>query len=182
MQFLGVTRPFNKTDNETFELHPIGLNEQTSTNVEEAFSWTVTNKASNILRDYSLFWYDTGSHSLASWLVEKENVDRSLSLPQIFSISEEAVKILLGDEEFRRDIIKMTQYIGQILSEMNITTLGEVSIFQEDTEEPKLFVTYGVTGKKYSKILEIWDEISKKVGSVIPTSTLEKTAIVFEEL
>jgi len=175
-----MSRRLNEDSNQIIPAQSISLNEHL-TNYQEPIWWTFTNVAPKGLKSFPLLAY-TLSHSFVSWLVEKRNIDRYFGLPLIFSVSDEAIGILSEDTELKRAFIQMSERIGRLLLEGNVSAIGEVSTFQEDEEKPKVFITYAIMSKKYSEILKIWDGICEDLTQSIPVSSLQKIAIVLDQL
>jgi hypothetical protein len=148
----------------------------------ESQTWLNTNVSQEIFKTFSYFNFNASSLHFASWLVEKTNCDLSLGIPFVFSISENAIGLLSKSTEFREDVIDICNKISEFVLERDLIAVGEISIFQEDETEPKLFITYGIANKQYKEILELWDEVCKQLAKSTSTSSLEKIAVIFDQL
>ena len=116
------------------------------------------------------------------WIFQQVNYDISLGMPLIFSISPNAEELLLKGPTLKENVLDMLGSIADFMSEKDLKAIGEISIFQEDESEPKLFITYGILNKRYDEILKLWDEACKELMKSIPLESLEKVAIIFDQL
>lgn len=151
-----------------------------ASSILQSCAWLYGNAYSEIYGTLNLY----SPPNLASIWVKTEigNCSLSLGLPLIFSISQDAEKLLSANADFKRDLIDICQDIAEFATDRNLTAIGEISIFQEDESEPRLFITYGIANKSYSEILKSWDEVCKKLAEIVPINTLEKIAVIFDQL
>lgn len=137
------------------------------------------NETFNFARHNSLGTYS--NVRIEPWMLGQANYDFSFGLPLIFSISSNAEKLLLGKPTLKRDVLGIVDIVDDFVSARKLKAIGEMSIFQEDESEPKLFITYGILHKRYEEILKLWDEVCEELMKSIPVESLEKVAIVFDQ-
>ena len=112
----------------------------------------------------------------------EENCNFLLGLPLIFSISLDAEKFLSASKTFEKNVSEICSTVSKLILENNLSAIGEISTFQEEGTEPKLFITYGIANKTYSAILKLWDEVCKKVAETVPLEMLKKVTVVFDQI
>jgi hypothetical protein len=119
----------------------------------------------------------------STWVLPKEeSCNFLLKLPMIFSISLDAEKFLSANKSFEKNVNQICSTVSKFVLKENLSAIGEISVFQEEGTEPKLFITYGIANKPYSAILKLWDEACKKVAETTSLETLKKVAVVFDQL
>ncbi len=115
------------------------------------------------------------------WRFEETKYDISFGVPLIFSISQNAEKLLLKGATLKDDVLHICDVVADFVSARDLKAIGEISVFQEDESEPRLFVTYAILNRHYDEILKIWDEVCTELMKSIPLDSLEKVAIVFDQ-
>jgi hypothetical protein len=175
-----IPRTFNENSNAIatgYFIHPRALSEK---NILQSRTWLYGKASSEIHRTFNLY---SPPNLTPVWVkTEIGNCNLSLGLPSIFSISQDAEELLSTNTDFKRDVSGICKDIAEFAAVRELMAVGEIAIFQEDESEPRLFVTYGIMNKPYGEILKFWDEVCKKLAETVPTDTLEKIAIIFDQL
>jgi hypothetical protein len=175
------------SENSTAKPH-IQFNDQNpllAYNILQFGAWPPTNIPPQLIEVLNCFDYTSLSTyseiQTNPWIFEQINYDISYGVPLIFLISPNAEKRLLEEPVLKKDVLHMCEIIADFVSSKDLKAIGEISFFQEDESEPKLFISYGIMNKRYSEILKLWDEACKKLMRSIPVESLEKVALVFDQ-
>jgi hypothetical protein len=122
--------------------------------------------------------------TIGTWTITKgAGCILSSELPLIFTVSRNAEKFLSQNNGLKKDVFDTCGNVAEFIIDKGLTAIGEISLFQEEDElEPKLFIKYGIANKEYYEILKLWDKACKKIAKSVSVNSLEKIAVIFDQL
>jgi hypothetical protein len=177
-----IQRAFNEDSNIKAVSGFINPSSCLAFNFSQSIDWLDVNTTKRVFVTLNRFNIGIASCRPPSWMINETNRDLSLGIPLIFSISENAMRLISRSFEFKKDVMNICNAISDFVSDRDLTAIGEISIFQEDETEPKLFITYGIANKQYQEILRLWDDACEQLAKSTSVSSLEKIAVVFDQL
>jgi hypothetical protein len=185
MRFRHVRRLASENSTAETDVHFNDRNAFLAYNISQLDTWPPTSISPQPTETFNSLDYNSLSTysnvQVSPWIFEQVDYDISSGVPLIFSISPNAEKLLLRVPALKKDVLDMCDIIANFVSAKDLKAIGEISFFQEDESETKLFITYGILSKRYDEILKLWDEACEELMKSIPVKSLEKVALVFDQ-
>lgn len=177
-----MPKTLNENNNAKLDVHFVDPSVLFTSNALQFPTWSYSNASSRPYDTFNFYDCDISNKSSIWVMIKEENCNLSLGVPLIFSISQDAEKLFSESATFREDISGICNRIAEFISDKDLTAIGDITVFQEEGGEPKLFITYGISNKQYGEILKLWDEACEQLAKTISVDSLKKVAVVFDQL